>query len=77
MARVKCKAHRPNANDDYSRTQYLPSGDGRALVCGSSSCGAPGFVWLTVPEEHDYKTGGERVFTVGPPDDTAGKVRVR
>ena len=73
MARVKCKAHRPE--DDYSRTPYAPSGDGRALVCGSSSCTEPGLVWLKEAEECDYKTG-VRVFIVGPVGDTAGKVRV-
>ena len=51
MARVKCKAHRP-LKKEYSRTQYLPSGDG-VLVCGASSCRASGLVWLTLAEERE------------------------
>ena len=76
MALVKCKDHRPIGN--YSRTHYLPSGDGDALVCGSKDpwCKARGLVWLRDDEEHDYRDKNERIFTVGPPSHRGGKVRV-
>lgn len=62
MAIIRCKHHEPTGRTRRYVTAVKPVGyPETALVCGSVSCVAPGFIWLEEPEKAAYDRG-ERVF---------------
>jgi hypothetical protein len=62
MAIMRCKLHEPVGRTRKYVASVMPVGYPQtALVCGSTSCVAPAFIWLEENENAAFARG-ERVF---------------
>ena len=62
MAIMRCEAHHPKGRKRNYVASVPPIGyPETALVCGSTACNAPAFIWLEDHEKALYDRG-ERVF---------------
>ncbi len=62
MAIMRCKAHEPKRAQHSYVAAVEPLGyPETALICGSSKCTVPAFIWLETDEKAAYDLG-ERVF---------------
>ena len=62
MAIMRCKTHIPEGRKRNYVASVEPVGyPDTALVCGSTSCKAPAFIWLEDHEKETYDRG-ERIF---------------
>jgi len=62
MAIMRCEAHKPHGRTRNYVASVKPVGyPETVLVCGSTNCNAPAFIWLEEAEAAEYKRG-MRVF---------------
>ena len=62
MAIMRCKRHTPKGRTRSYVASVEPLGyPTTALVCGSTDCKEPAFIWLEADEKREYDKG-ERVF---------------
>lgn len=62
MAIMRCEIHHPKGRTRTYVASVHPVGyPDTALVCGSTDCDAPAFIWLEADEKASYDRG-ERVF---------------
>ncbi len=62
MAIMRCETHKPHGRTRSYVASVKPIGyPETALVCGSTTCNAPAFIWLEREEDAAYKQG-VRIF---------------